>query len=190
MNFVASVTNVRNLHHFYEETLTSSLGPSSSQIVSKKCVLCRWVRVSACFLWKKDVEMFMPKKKASRLLSAKGPKAKISHGMGPSVPTVWLTCIHVKVPLMQRSVIRILEEHMQPSRQCLLLGSPWLFQQDNARPHSACVTTAWLRRHRVCVLEWPVCSPDHSCIESLWHIMKRSIRQQQPQTVGFNWGLS
>ena len=73
----------------------------------------RWSQRNVCaadesmfqlVFWEKRTEFFMPKNKASRLLSAKGPKAKISHGMGPSVPTVWLTCIHVKVPLMQRSV--------------------------------------------------------------------------------------
>ena len=35
------------------------------------------------------------------------------------------------------------------SRQRLLPGTPCLFQQDNARPHSARVTRVWLRRYRV-----------------------------------------
>ena len=38
-------------------------------------------------------------------------------------------------------------------------------QQGNARPHSAWVTTAWLRRHRVRVLDWPASSPDLSPTE-------------------------
>ena len=42
--------------------------------------------------------------------------------------------------------------YMLPSRQPFP-GTPCLFQQDNARPHSARVTTAWLHRHRVCVLD-------------------------------------
>ncbi len=45
--------------------------------------------------------------------------------------------------------INILEQHMLPSR--------WrVFQQDNAKPHTAAVTTAWLRSGRVRVLNWPV----------------------------------
>ncbi len=38
--------------------------------------------------------------------------------------------------------IKVLEQHMLPSR--------WrLFQQDNAKPHTAAITTAWLRSRRV-----------------------------------------
>ena len=58
-----------------------------------------------------------------------------------------------------------------------------LFQQDNARPHSPQITTAWLRSHRVHVIDWPACSPDLSPIENVWRIMKRRIRQRRPQTV-------
>ncbi len=41
--------------------------------------------------------------------------------------------------------IKILEQHMLPSRQCV-------FQQDNAKPYTAAITTAWLRSRRVRVL--------------------------------------
>ena len=50
----------------------------------------------------------------------------------------------------------------------LFPGTPCPFQQDNARPHSASVTTAW-HRHRVRVLDWPACSPDLSPIDSCIH---------------------
>ncbi len=61
--------------------------------------------------------------------------------------------------------------HMLPSR-------PYVFQQDNAKPHTAAITTAWLRSRRVRVLNWPACSPDLSPIEKLWCIIKRKIRQR------------
>ncbi len=36
-------------------------------------------------------------------------------------------------------------------------GRPCVFQQDNAKPHTAAITTAWLRSRRVRVLNWPAC---------------------------------
>lgn len=58
-------------------------------------------------------------------------------------------------------------------------GSRWIFHQDNAIHHFGCVTTAWLCRHRVRVLDWPACSSDRSHIENTWHKhIKRRIRQQ------------
>ncbi len=51
--------------------------------------------------------------------------------------------------------IEILEHNMLPSRRHLFQGRPCIFQQDNAKPHSAHITKSWLRRKRVRVLDWP-----------------------------------
>ncbi len=72
--------------------------------------------------------------------------------------------------------IKVLEQHMLPSRRCV-------FQQDNAKPHTAAITTAWLRSRRVRVLNWPACSPDLSPIENIWCIIKQKIRQRRPRTL-------
>ncbi len=72
--------------------------------------------------------------------------------------------------------IKVLEQHMLPYR--------WrLFQQDNAKPHTANITTAWLRSRSVRVLNWPACSPDLSPIENIWCIIKWKIHQWRPKTL-------
>ncbi len=72
--------------------------------------------------------------------------------------------------------IKVLEQHMLPSRRRV-------FQLDNAKPHTAAITTAWLRSRRVRVLNWPACSPDLSPIENVWRIIKWKIHQRRPRTL-------
>ncbi len=79
--------------------------------------------------------------------------------------------------------IQVLEQHMLPSRRRLFQGRPCIFQHDNARPHTASITTSWLHRRRIRVLKWPACSPDLSPIENIWRIIKRKMRQRRPKTV-------
>ncbi len=78
--------------------------------------------------------------------------------------------------------IQVLEQHMLPSRRRLFQGRPCIFQHDNAKPHTASITTSWLRR-RIRVLKWPACSPDLSPKETIWRIIKRKMRQRRPKIV-------
>ncbi|UYV69850.1 hypothetical protein LAZ67_7000966 [Cordylochernes scorpioides] len=48
-----------------------------------------------------------------------------------------------------------------------------IFQQDNARPHTANISRAFLKN--VDILPWPSCSPDLSPIEHVWDMMGREI---------------
>ncbi len=49
--------------------------------------------------------------------------------------------------------IKVLEQHTLSSRRCAL-------QQENAKLHTAAITTAWHCSRRVRVLNWPACSLD------------------------------
>uniref|UniRef100_A0A9J7X7G5 Tc1-like transposase DDE domain-containing protein n=1 Tax=Cyprinus carpio carpio TaxID=630221 RepID=A0A9J7X7G5_CYPCA len=76
--------------------------------------------------------------------------------------------------------IQVQEQHMLPSRRRLFQGRPCIFQHDNARQHTASITTSWQRRRRIRVLKWPACSPDLSPTENIWSIIKRKMRQRRP----------
>ncbi len=118
----------------------------------------------------------------SSMLSAYSSKASISDVRG----WIWaygMGSLHVLEGTMNAErYIKVLEQHMLPSRWCLFQGRPCVFKQDNATTHNADITTAWLRSIRVLVLNWPACSQDLSPIENIWRIIKRKIRQRRPQT--------
>ncbi len=59
------------------------------------------------------------------------------------------------------SYIKVLEQHMHPSRGRVV-------QQDNANPHTAAITTAWLHSKRVRVLNWPSVHIENN----IWRIIK------------------
>ncbi|KAK7098922.1 hypothetical protein V1264_003137 [Littorina saxatilis] len=59
-----------------------------------------------------------------------------------------------------------------------------LFQQDNARPHTARATQDFLRHNNVNLLPHPARSPDLNPIEHFWDIMQRRINAlaRRPRT--------
>ena len=66
----------------------------------------------------------------------------------------------------------ILQPHVLP-----LMGTPGaVFQQDNARPHTARITVACFNNQNIRTLPWPSLSPDLSPIEYLWDKLDRRLR--------------
>jgi len=73
----------------------------------------------------------------------------------------------------------ILSTHLLP---CMPTGRRYLFQQDNARPHTAALTRNWLAAFGVNVLaDWPPNSPDLNVIEHVWSWMAAYVNNKRPK---------
>lgn len=73
---------------------------------------------------------------------------------------------------------QVLQNHIVP-----LFGQhPELqvFQHDNARPHTARATTAFLEENNIDVLPWPSLSPDMAPIEHVWDELGRRLFRGRP----------
>lgn len=58
---------------------------------------------------------------------------------------------------------------------------PLLFQQDNARPHTAKATQLYMALHGLKPIKWPAYSPDLSPIELCWNQVKRQFKRIHPR---------
>ncbi len=115
------------------------------------------------------------------MLSVFSSKASISKGMG-YISAYGIGSLHVSVgTLNAERYIKVLEQHMLSYRLCLFQGRPCVFQQDNAKPNTAAITTAWLHSRRVGVLNWSACTPDLSPMENIWRIIKQRRLQTLQQ---------
>ena len=58
-----------------------------------------------------------------------------------------------------------------------------VYQHDNARPHTALATQAFLAQHNITTMDWPALSPDLNPIEHLWDEIQRMINQRPAPVV-------
>ena len=60
-----------------------------------------------------------------------------------------------------------------------------VFQQDNARPHTARLTRQFLTANNVDVMQWPAFSAELSPVEQIWDELDRRVRNRPnpPQTL-------
>ncbi|XP_071085819.1 uncharacterized protein [Haliotis cracherodii] len=65
----------------------------------------------------------------------------------------------------QRYIDQVLRPQVVPF---FAIHGNFQFQQDNARPHTARITQAFLQQHNINTMPWPALNPDLNPIEHLW----------------------
>ncbi len=80
--------------------------------------------------------------------------------------------------------IETLESNLLPSIDLMDFDDGnYVFQQDNAPPHTAHATRAWFREKGIELLDWAPHSPDLNPIENVWGIIKQQLHKRNPVTV-------
>jgi len=64
----------------------------------------------------------------------------------------------------------------------------FIFQQDNARIHTANKTKDWFKKQKFTVMEWPPNSPNMNLIEHLWRELKAQLHTRFPDTYSVRGG--
>ena len=75
------------------------------------------------------------------------------------------------------TAVRYRDEILQSHLMDVIDRQRELFQQDNARPHTARVTMDYREQNNINVLPWPFKSPDFNPFEHLWYRLDKRVHQ-------------
>nr|KAG5689767.1 hypothetical protein BaRGS_031168 [Batillaria attramentaria] len=78
----------------------------------------------------------------------------------------------------QRYMDQVLHPHVLPFFQA---HGNWVFQHDNARPHTARATQDLLQRSGIQVMPWPALSPGMNPIEQFWDLLQTQLNRVVPR---------
>ncbi len=110
----------------------------------------------------------------SPLFSTVGTTGMHSESKGVNA-TVYLDLLKEKLIPAARELMRPRIPHTSKAR----MGAYWVWQQDNAKAHTAKKVIRWLSQQEdFKVLDWPAKSPDLSWIENVWGWLAKKVNSR------------
>jgi len=81
--------------------------------------------------------------------------------------------------------VQILKDNLLPLMDNIPLAHllSTVFQQDNAKPHTANHSKEFFSKEKILITNWPPLSPDLNIIENVWALMKKKIRESEPSSM-------
>lgn len=101
-------------------------------------------------------------------------KCMVWGGIGPR--GFRTTLIKIEGKINAESYVNMLQNNNIQQQIINCFGHDFIYQHDNARPHTARAATEYLDIYFPNRLQWPPKSPDLSPIEQIWDYLKRKIR--------------